>query len=93
MKESGKITRLLDMGFISGLMGENTLDIGKAISWMNLVFILGKMVECMKDSIKKIKNMDMAFIHGLIRRSMPVGGVEANNTVLEFLSQKKGKES
>ena len=46
---------------------------------MDLGFTLGKMVECMKDFIRKIRNTVMEFIHGLILKSMLVGGIMANS--------------
>jgi hypothetical protein len=74
-------------------MAENTLDIGEAISWINLVFILGRMDACMKASIKMIKNMDMVFTHGQTQKDMQVGGVMENNTDLEFLYQRMERRS
>lgn len=60
---------------------------------MDLEYTLGRMAECMKDSTKTIRNTGMVSIHGLISKSMLVGGLMESNMVLEYLFQKMERRS
>jgi len=77
-KETGLITKLLDMENMFGLMEEPTLEIGWIIKCMVKEFTLGKMVENIKGNISLIKSMDLEHIPGKTEESTLESGKIVN---------------
>lgn len=77
------------MAYTSGLMVDNTKDVGKITSSMGRDFTTGLMGGCLMDSMWTTKNKELECTHGLTVGPTTVSGTMESNTARgDSLTQK-----
>jgi hypothetical protein len=93
---SSTITTFMDKEFMSGLMEESSMEIGRTIKWKVMVVSLGLMVGNMLEHILMIWNKVKVHLNGLMEENTLELGTKASNMEKVFISmlkEKKGMEN
>jgi hypothetical protein len=83
IRESGKITRSMELEATSGMMGKSTLESGLTVTWRDTEFKYGMTVVDMRVSTSMIRSKVSQYITLQTVRSMRDTGLKVSNTVLE----------
>ena len=71
--------------FISGRMGDASMESGPIMIWKATVFTTGQTVEDMKGNISTIRNADTVSITGLMVEFTKAGGTKVSSTASECI--------
>jgi hypothetical protein len=89
----GNFTIIIFMGggCTSGVMRENSMEIGKIIKCMEGGSSSGVMEGCMKENMLMIRSREEEDLYGLMEEYMWGGGLMESNMGMECIQSKEGK--